>query len=70
LHGSDTRPVAATLNNLAVVLKAQGRYDEAAALYRRAIRTLEGRVEPSHPTLRSARSNYAKLLRAMRSHDV
>ena len=45
----------ATLNNLALVLKRQGRYDEAVPLYERALRTLEGLVPEDHSISRSCR---------------
>jgi hypothetical protein len=53
--------VAPTLNNLGLLLKKQGRRDEAAGLFGRALASLEGHVADDHPTLRSIRRNSAGL---------
>jgi hypothetical protein len=44
-----------------VLLAARGDYAEAAALHRRALAALAGRVEPDHPTLVACRENLAAL---------
>lgn len=52
----------ATLNNLAGVLKEQGRLDEAEPMYRRALETLERVNGEQHPNTLAAMNNLATLL--------
>ena len=52
--GSEQPAVAATLANIAVVLKHLGRYEEAEKAARRAQRTIEIVHGPEHPTVASA----------------
>jgi tetratricopeptide (TPR) repeat protein len=61
--GPDHPNVAFTLNNLAEVYKAQGRYAAAVPLYPRAIAIAEKRLGPDHPTLAALLDNYAVVLR-------
>jgi Tetratricopeptide repeat len=56
--------VALTLNNLAVLCKHGGWYDEAAALYRRALAVYEQALDEMHPKVVECRANYAALLDA------
>jgi tetratricopeptide (TPR) repeat protein len=65
LLGPDHPDVAMTLNNLAVLCKARGRYAEAATLYRRALSLFERELGPRHPKVTTCRENYEKLLREM-----
>ena len=46
--------VAACLNNLAVLLKGMGRYDEAQAMYERCIAIKQQAMGPTHPQARPA----------------
>ena len=57
--------VAMTLNNLAVVYKAQGKLGQAELLYQRALAIFEQVLEPHHPKIVTCRANYASLLRQM-----
>jgi tetratricopeptide (TPR) repeat protein len=70
LIGPEHPVLANTLNNLAVICRRDGRYEEAERLYERALSLLEAGVEPSHPTLARTRRNYAALLRAMGREDA
>ena len=51
-----------------LVLRAQGRLDEARIEYQLALRLLEGTVDEDHPTLRSVRRNLERLDRS--SHPL
>ncbi len=53
------------LNNLALLLRCTGRYDEAEPLFRQAISILELAFPNSHPHLDRIRENYAVLLSEM-----
>ena len=55
--------VAFTLNNLGLLCKLQGRYEEAESLYRRALEILESTVDALHPNLAACLANYASLLK-------
>ena len=57
--------VAMTLNNLAVLCKAQGRYPEAEALYRRALAIFELSFGPESLKVITCRNNHATLMRMM-----
>jgi len=57
-----THPDTATsLNNLAVLYQAQGKYAEAEPLYKRALASCE-QLGVSHPTTQIVRQNYTSLL--------
>ena len=47
--GPEHAEVAGSLNNLAVLLKGMGRYEEAQALYARSIRIKEKALGTAHP---------------------
>ena len=53
--------MAVTLNNLAVLYKSEGRLDEAAALYHRALSIFERTLGPEHPKAITCRKNSAGL---------
>lgn len=55
--------LAATLNNLAALYRAQAKYAEAEPLYRRALTILEESLGPEHPLVARLLDNYAALLR-------
>ena len=67
LLGPDHPDVAMTLNNLAVLRRAQGEHAEAAALYRRALSAFERALGKRHPKAVACRANHARLLRVMRA---
>jgi tetratricopeptide (TPR) repeat protein len=52
-----------TLHNLAVLLRALGRHDEAEALYRRALALFRQALGPDHPKLITCLRSLARLLR-------
>jgi len=60
---SDTDPtdVAASLNNLAGLYQAQGKYGEAEPLYRKSLKIMEKALGTKHPQLASTLSNLALL---------
>ena len=55
--------LATSLNNLALLYKAQGRYAEAEPLYQRALAIREKALGPEHPDVATSLENYADLLR-------
>ena len=54
----------ATLNNLAELYKAQGRYGEAELLNKRALRIQEEQLGPNHPDVATTLNNLAVLYQA------
>ena len=62
--GPNDPGAAATLNNLAALLRAQGKYAEAEPLYRRALGISEKVLGPDHPDVAATLNNLAALLRA------
>jgi tetratricopeptide (TPR) repeat protein len=61
--GPDHQRVAATLDNLALVLKTKGDYAGAEPLYRRALAIRERTLEPDHPDVANSLDNLALLLK-------
>jgi tetratricopeptide (TPR) repeat protein len=59
--GPDHPDVATTLNNLAGLHRAQGRYDEALPLYQRALGISEKALGPDHPSVATTLNNLAGL---------
>ncbi len=53
--------MATSLNNLAVLYKAQGKYAEAEPLYKRALRIDERALGPDHPDVATDLNNLAVL---------
>ena len=66
--GPEHPDVAMTLNNLAVLCKANENYAEAEALYARSLAIFEQALGPQHPKVITCRKNYAGLLRKMNRH--
>ncbi len=64
--GPDSLEAAAVLNQLGLLGKSDGRFDEAEAAYRRALAIFERSLPPSHPKLVTCRENYERLLREMK----
>jgi tetratricopeptide (TPR) repeat protein len=60
--GKDHPNVATWYNNLALLLKVQGKYDQADPLYRRAIEINEKVLGKDHPTVATNYNNLAGLL--------
>jgi tetratricopeptide (TPR) repeat protein len=61
--GPDHPDVAAALNNLALLYKAQGRHADAEPLYKRALAIDEKTLGPDHPDLAVSLNNLADLYR-------
>jgi tetratricopeptide (TPR) repeat protein len=57
--------VAQSLNNLAELYQAQGRYTQAELLYKRSLAIWEKALGPEHPLVAQSLENYAVLLREM-----
>jgi tetratricopeptide (TPR) repeat protein len=55
--------VATSLNNLALVYQAQGRYADAEPLYERALAIKEEALGPDHPEVAVTCENMAELYR-------
>jgi tetratricopeptide (TPR) repeat protein/CHAT domain-containing protein len=60
--GRDHPGVATSLNNLALLLRAQGQYAPAEALYKRSLAIKEKALGPNHPDTASILNNLAGLL--------
>jgi tetratricopeptide (TPR) repeat protein len=61
--GSEHPNVATSLNGLAELYRAQGRYADAEPLYQQALATWEKALGPDHPNVAATLENYAELLR-------
>ena len=61
--GPDHTEVATSLNNLALLYYAQGRYAQAEPLYKRSLAILEKALEPDHPDVATGLHNLAELYR-------
>ena len=59
--GPDHPDVARSLNNLALLYQAQGRYADAEPLYKRSLDILEKALGPDHPNVAQALNNLAVL---------
>ena len=55
--------MAQSLNNLAAVYQAQGRYAEGESLYQRSLAINEKTLGPEHSNVAAVLKNYAALLR-------
>jgi tetratricopeptide (TPR) repeat protein len=56
--------VAASLNNLAQLYKAQGRYADAEPLFKRSLAISEKTLGPDHPNVAASLNNLAQLYKA------
>ncbi len=63
--GLEHPSVAASLNNLALLYHAQGKYAEAEPLYKRSLAIWEKALGPEHPQVATSLENYAALLREL-----
>ena len=61
--------MATSLNNLALLYKAQGQYAQAEPLYKRALAIDEKALGPDHPDVAVSLNNLAALYRAMNRDD-
>jgi tetratricopeptide (TPR) repeat protein len=62
--GANHPDVAASLNNLAELYQAQGRYAEDEPLYKRSLAIKEKAFGPDHPDVALSLNNLAELYRA------
>ncbi len=60
--GNPDPRLATSLNNLAELYRAQGRYAQAGPRYRRALAIREKALGPEHPDVAAVLENYAALL--------
>jgi tetratricopeptide (TPR) repeat protein len=57
------------VNNLAELLRSQGKYEEAEPLYQRALAGCEEALGPAHPSTLSSVNNLAGLLQDRSKHE-
>ncbi len=62
--GPEHPDVALSLNNLAELYRAQGKYDQADPLHKRSLAINEKALGPEHPNVATSLENYGALLRA------
>jgi len=62
-YGEDDPRLGTSLNNLAGLYRAQGRYGEAEPLYQRSLAILEKALGPEHPDVAVSLNNLAELYR-------
>jgi tetratricopeptide (TPR) repeat protein len=62
--GPEHPDIAVSLNNLAELYRAQGRYADAESHFQRALAIMEKALGPQHPHVAKTRENYTALLRA------
>ena len=67
--GPEHPHVATSLNNLAELYRAQGKYAQAEPLYRQALAIVEKALGPEHPGIATMLENYARMLRVLNRHD-
>jgi tetratricopeptide (TPR) repeat protein len=67
--GPEHPDVAASLNNLAALLRAQGSYAEARPLLERSLAIREKALGPEHPDVATALNNLAVLLEDIGSYS-
>src|SRR5262249_43517836 len=63
LFGPSHPDLAMTINNLAVISKAQGKFAEAESLYQQALAIFAAALGPDQPKVGVCVGNYAGLLR-------
>ena len=61
--------MATSLNNLAGLYQAEGRYAEAEPLYHRSLAILENALGPEHPNVAASLNNLALLYKAQDRYD-
>jgi len=59
--GADHPYVAQSLNNLALLYKSQGKYDQAEPMYRRALEIFKKALGEHHPSTITVSENLATL---------
>ncbi len=66
--GEQDPRLATSLNNLAVLYYAQGKYAQAEPLYQRSLAIREKALGPEHPNVATVLENYAALLHKLNRH--
>ena len=61
--------MASSLNNLATLYEAQGKYTEAEPLSQRALAILQQTLGSEHPTTHTIQANYTALLQMMEQEE-
>ena len=64
--GVQDQRLATSLNNLALVYKAQAKYDQAEPLYKRSLAIYEKALGPDHPHVTASLENYGTMLKAVK----
>lgn len=62
--------MATSLNNLANLYYAQGKYTEAELLYQRAIAILIATLGENHPNIQTVRKNYFRMLSQLPDEEL
>jgi tetratricopeptide (TPR) repeat protein len=65
-----TTDLASSLNNLAVLYREMGRYEEAEPLYKRSLAISETQLGPDHPDTGISLNNLASLYESMGHYDA
>ena len=68
--GADHPETATSLNNLAGLYRAQGRYVEAAPMVMEAVEIMERVLGVEHPNTKIVRDNYERLLAEMKEENT
>jgi tetratricopeptide (TPR) repeat protein len=68
-YGAKISDTAQSLDNLALLYDAQGKYAEAEPLFKRALAIYEKALGKDHPHVVAASRNYAALLREMKHEN-
>ncbi len=68
--GQQDPRLATSLNNLAVLFKAQRKYAEAKPLYKRALAIRQKALGPEHPHVATSLNNLAELYRAQGRYEA
>jgi tetratricopeptide (TPR) repeat protein len=69
VYGDEHPEVATDLNNLAVLLEAQGKYNEAEPVYRQSLVIMRMVLGEEHPDVTTSLNNLAALLNAQGKYD-
>jgi tetratricopeptide (TPR) repeat protein len=69
VFGPDHPSVATTLNNLAGLYRAQGKYDEALPFYQRSLEIRENKLGKDHPDVAQSLNNLAAIYDSQGKYD-
>ena len=68
-HGPDHLTTGTRLNNLALLYHAQGKYDQAEPLFKRALDITEKALGPDHPKTKRTKANYMAIKAAIAAQE-